>query len=243
MTTVGYGEIYPVTGLGRFFTIISAIVGIFINSLLTVALTEVTELSEEQSDAFDEICGSNTVKKKLRYDAAIFIQNWFRHWKIQRKPKQTEVKERLYARFRFVTAKNTFAFKHKSFTNDIPTLDEVFETVNDLSSKYADKFYRKCYKIKSNIIPKMEDCTDYQYEIDTSFLKLYDLTQKCYSFLCQIEESEYGNYELPQYESIEDVDDYYDTKKKRGDGVVNFRNYKLRLNDARAPISDLYDGI
>jgi hypothetical protein len=37
MTTVGYGEIYPVTDFGRLFTIISAIVGIFINSLLTVA--------------------------------------------------------------------------------------------------------------------------------------------------------------------------------------------------------------
>ena len=70
---------------------------------------------------------------------------------IQQNPKRVKVGTRIQARFSFVTAKSTFIFKRKSFSNDIPSLDEVFEDVGDLTSKYADKYYRKCYKIKNNI--------------------------------------------------------------------------------------------
>jgi hypothetical protein len=86
-------------------------------------------LSEEQSNSYDEIVGSDSVKKKLRSDAAIFIQYWIRHLMIQRHPRKFQVSERLTTRFKFVTAKYTFIFKKKSLTNDIPTLDEVFDEV------------------------------------------------------------------------------------------------------------------
>lgn len=40
MTTIGYGEYYPVTFLGRLLTIILSIIGVVLNSLLVVALNE-----------------------------------------------------------------------------------------------------------------------------------------------------------------------------------------------------------
>lgn len=243
MTTVGYGEIYPVTNNGRFFTIISAIVGIFINSLLTVALTEITELSDEQNNVFDDLIGANMIKTKLRSDAAIFIQLWFKHWRLQANPKRYKVGDRVKARFRYITARNTFVFKRKSYSNDMPSLDEVFDDVNDLTSKYADKFYRKCYKIKHNIMPRLDDCIDHQMDVDVNILKLFDLNQKVYSFLSQCKENEYGAYEIPNYDDIEKVDDMFDLKNRRGDQAFTYQKYKSRLADARRPVADLYDGI
>jgi hypothetical protein len=75
------------------------------------------------------------------------------------------------------------------------------------------------------------------------FLKLFDLVQKCYSFLAEIEETQYGNHTPQVYDSIEDVRDYYDMKKNRGHAVRTFRNYKLQLIDARIPITSLHEGI
>lgn len=179
----------------------------------------------------------------MRADAAIFIQYWARFFKISQSPRKYDVSERLTIRFKFVTARNTFTFKRKSLANDIPTLDEVFTEVEKLSTAYYDKFHRKCVRIKLNIIPRIEDCSDYQYELDVSFLKLFDLVHRCYSFLAEIDENKYGTNTLPQYESIDDVTDYYDLKQNRGNAVRTFRNYKLQLIDARIPITSLHEGI
>ena len=43
MTTIGYGDIYPTTHLGRVTCIIACIWGVFILSLFVVALTSTTD--------------------------------------------------------------------------------------------------------------------------------------------------------------------------------------------------------
>lgn len=55
LTTVGYGEIFPITLYGRLMIIIVSIFGVFINSLVIVTLTSLSELSEDQSSAYDEL--------------------------------------------------------------------------------------------------------------------------------------------------------------------------------------------
>jgi potassium intermediate/small conductance calcium-activated channel subfamily N protein 2 len=52
MTTIGYGEIYPVTHFGRFAAIVSCIIGVFLLSLFVVALSNTVELSRNESDGF-----------------------------------------------------------------------------------------------------------------------------------------------------------------------------------------------
>jgi hypothetical protein len=46
---VGYGDIYPVTNLGRTICIIACIWGVFILSLFVVALTNTTEFSAKET--------------------------------------------------------------------------------------------------------------------------------------------------------------------------------------------------
>ena len=56
MTTVGYGELYPKTHLGRLIGIIAAVIGAFLVSLMVVAMSNSSSLSsaEERVNNFHE---------------------------------------------------------------------------------------------------------------------------------------------------------------------------------------------
>jgi len=55
MTTVGYGDFYPHTPLGRFIAIMSCIFGNIMISLMVVSLTTSSEFSPSQRKAYDNI--------------------------------------------------------------------------------------------------------------------------------------------------------------------------------------------
>ena len=71
LTTVGYGDIYPVTNIGRVITMISAIMGIAIVALPAGVLTAgyMAVLEEEKKDK-DEARGEKTTKKEAEERAA-----------------------------------------------------------------------------------------------------------------------------------------------------------------------------
>ncbi len=77
MTTIGYGDIYPVTNLGRIICIVACIWGVFILSLFVVALTNTTEFSAKEGQVYDAIIMERSVRKKLKKDAGILIKEFF----------------------------------------------------------------------------------------------------------------------------------------------------------------------
>ena len=52
LTTVGYGDYFPMTNFGRFVGIITAFWGVFFVSLFVVALTNTLELEDAENRAF-----------------------------------------------------------------------------------------------------------------------------------------------------------------------------------------------
>lgn len=52
MTTVGFGEGYPSTHLGRFIGVCACIIGMLLVSLMVVSLTLSSEFTQEESKAF-----------------------------------------------------------------------------------------------------------------------------------------------------------------------------------------------
>jgi len=54
MTTVGYGDYYPMTNLGRFILLSSCFYGIIIMSFMVVALQNFLKLGENEANALDE---------------------------------------------------------------------------------------------------------------------------------------------------------------------------------------------
>lgn len=55
MTTVGYGDGFPITHMGRFITLIASVIGNLLVSLMTVSLTNTTELTAGETRVFNEM--------------------------------------------------------------------------------------------------------------------------------------------------------------------------------------------
>ena len=79
MTTVGYGDIYPMTILGRVIAVIACLWGTFLTSLMVVALKISTEHSKQEQRAFNEIKRyiKNQNKEQLAKDFIVYaIKYW-----------------------------------------------------------------------------------------------------------------------------------------------------------------------
>jgi hypothetical protein len=55
MTTIGYGEIYPITHFGRFSAIIACFLGVFLFSLFVVAVTNTVSLTKFDEEPFNDL--------------------------------------------------------------------------------------------------------------------------------------------------------------------------------------------
>jgi hypothetical protein len=73
MTTIGYGEIYPVTSLGRLLAAASCIWGIFLISSFVVALTNKVEITGEEITVYNKLAEKIYIRKRLRFIAARLI--------------------------------------------------------------------------------------------------------------------------------------------------------------------------
>lgn len=82
MTTVGYGDIFPITPMGRIFTIAACIIGVFVISLIISQLNELIALEPDQEAAYDEIMNEEIRRNnKQILDKRI---EYFLIWKITR---------------------------------------------------------------------------------------------------------------------------------------------------------------
>lgn len=90
MTTVGYGDIYPITPGGRIFTIIACIIGTFVVSLIISQLTSLIKLERDQEKAYDEIMNE---EKRKDYDKTLLKRvDFFIKYKVA-KLKKNQFKE------------------------------------------------------------------------------------------------------------------------------------------------------
>jgi hypothetical protein len=88
MTTVGYGDIFPVTAGGRIFTIMACIIGTFVVSLIISQLTELIALEPDQEAAYDEIM--NEKKRKNNKEILDRRVKYFLKYKITKVRKENK---------------------------------------------------------------------------------------------------------------------------------------------------------
>lgn len=102
MTTVGYGDIYPITVGGRIFTIVACIVGVFILSLIIAKLAELIQLNQEEQKAYDIIMGAE--KKKRNEDIKVQLGVYFIRYRIgillKKQPGEIFKRKMEYLRFK-----------------------------------------------------------------------------------------------------------------------------------------------
>ena len=83
-STVGYGEIYPETHIGRFFAGLGSIFGVFIFSYSVTAIREISTCSTEEQKLASFLSYNHKVHKRLQPQAAILIQKF---WHAKKKKK------------------------------------------------------------------------------------------------------------------------------------------------------------
>lgn len=77
MTTVGYGDYYPKTNMGRIIGMIIAFWGVFIVSLFVVSLSNLFEFTPGEDKAFD-LNDRLHAKDMLRIEAANVLSSAYR---------------------------------------------------------------------------------------------------------------------------------------------------------------------
>ena len=81
MSTVGFGDFYPISLLGRTIAVLSCFWGAFLISMMVAGLTNAVEFNSQESISYESI-------KSAQYDidygtsATIFIQNSFRYYSL-----------------------------------------------------------------------------------------------------------------------------------------------------------------
>lgn len=66
MTTVGYGDVFAVSTFGRIVSIINALWGAFIISLLVSSIGKIFDLSDNQKHAVSEITNARNAAKSVK---------------------------------------------------------------------------------------------------------------------------------------------------------------------------------
>ena len=65
MATVGYGDVYAVSFLGRMVSIVNALFGAFLISSLVAVIGQVFNLSENQKNAIADITNNKSAAKSV----------------------------------------------------------------------------------------------------------------------------------------------------------------------------------
>jgi hypothetical protein len=72
MTTVGYGDFFPISNLGRIIGILACLWGVFIVSIFVVTLTNLLEFTKQEGKSYEILCKLR-FKDELRLKAVNVI--------------------------------------------------------------------------------------------------------------------------------------------------------------------------
>ena len=95
MTTVGYGDFYPQTHMGRFVVVIACFCGVFLVSMMVVTLTESSEFSKSERRAY-EILSRLKAKDESKHFAERAVKEAMLYYRMKR---QGVKKEKIQLKF------------------------------------------------------------------------------------------------------------------------------------------------
>jgi Ion channel/Calcium-activated SK potassium channel len=146
MTTVGYGDYFPRTHLGRFTLVIACFWGIFIISLMIVTMTSFISFTNEEAKSFDYMNKVKNLARSHKY-AKLFIKSQLEKFLYYKKSKKDPKYLNYISDSQLITSfyfKKFKEYQNKAKFADIET-EEMLTTLNERIS-FQVKFIHKNLK-------------------------------------------------------------------------------------------------
>jgi len=147
MTTVGFGDFYPISILGRVIVVIACFWGTFLISMMVAALTFIVEFNSQEAISYEKIKCSNN-EKEYGLQAVKLLQNCFRYFFLMKKLNNDCM---LINNAKFRALKSTLFFKMK-------TSFEQFRKIKNIKEKQY--FYFEIEKIMKRLNVKISKDMD-----------------------------------------------------------------------------------
>lgn len=242
MTTVGYGEIFPVTIMGRIFTIIACIWGIFFIAMTIVTITRMISMTPEEEKSYQEIIQTDkkaVVKRKSR--AAELIAMWYKLRVVERKRMKNKdavpFSKYLDLRISFSGLLQRYKFNRLNIQNANPLINSIIKRLQDEVTGFTEKGMNDLNIYKNEVTKQVGQIRQNQYAMDVKCLKMLDTSMRLCSFVCADKEG-----------TTIDRLDYLKHKLLYGpDGTkleVNpVKEFLVLLKDARVPADNFFESI
>lgn len=187
MTTVGYGDFYPQTHLGRIVSFISAIIGTLLISLMISFLSSKIEFDPDQRKAYSLIM-KNEVKAEMKLEAANAICQLMKIKlsKLNRKKEKT-INNVLGNYLNHILILKSFINKSNSLKNFFLPSDKVLSTLDNNFAKQA-KFLTNTNEAIEELKTKTAIINREEHNISISYKNINVLYEDLCSFIIMTNE-------------------------------------------------------
>lgn len=180
MTTIGYGDIYPQTHLGRLVIIVACIWGVFILSLFVVSLNNTITLTKEESKAFDQITHQDSIRKSLQNDAVKIIVKLMR-LNISMK-KKNPIHKKMLMKMDLIGLVNRFKIKRKNMNKTSKKISDILNEMHEQVNKDAEDVIQSIQPLKK-IQPNIIESVEIQGTINDQTLEIFENSKKLMTLL------------------------------------------------------------
>jgi len=197
MTTIGYGDIYPITFFGRIVVLVACVWGIFMLSLFVVSLNNITQLSKEENKAFEDIIRADKVKSTLHHDAAKIVLTMLK-LNVSRK-KKADIKKRILMRMDLMGIANRFRIKRKNVQNETKSTNDIVKEMNDDLDTDMYELMETILPLE-NCIPLINDAEELQGRINEKTLQAHENSKRLMNIILRMKT---GKINVENFEQVE----------------------------------------
>ena len=224
MATIGYGDIYPITFLGRIVMIVACIWGVFLLSMFVVTLNNITQLTKEENSAYEEIIKHDKIKNTLSKDARKIISLFI---KLHLKKNKTNTKKKMLLRMDYLGLIKRFRIKRRNVNNEskstLNQLEDIHETVTAEMIELMEMF--EPIKV---IIPQVEESEKMQGKINEKTVRIFENSKRIHTLLLNMNKGK-------RMDGIHSMGDVYPMYDYKGNLKVNDISNVVTANNIVKP--------